>query len=433
MNRWGVCVVGLALLLGAPAHGHDPGGGKDDHLAPPGIGGSGPFASHRIQLLSRLPINTIGGGPGILLSDLWGWTDRLTGREYAVVGRMDGTSFVDVTNPTQPVYLGNLPSHTGSSSWREMRVYNNHAFIISDSNGNHGMQIFDLTNLRTTTGAPRTFTETAHYGGFANAHNIAINEASGHAYVVGSNTASGGLHILDLNNPTAPRLVGQFSADGYTHDLQVVNYVGRDRTYFGREIAFNANEDTFTIVDVTNKAQPTLVARAGYPQNGYAHQGWLTEDQRYFLMNDELDESRLGTPTRTHIWDLGDLDRPIYLGFHEHATRVIDHNLFIRGNLVYESNYTAGLRVLQLTDLPNHRLTEVAFIDTYPTDDAVSFNGAWGNYPFFDSGSILISDRQNGLFVVRLVSAPEPSSLALGVVAGLALLAYGWRRRRQAG
>lgn len=145
-----------------------------------------------------------------------------------------------------------------------------------------------------------------------------------------------------------------------------------------------------------------LLSRTPYPSAGYSHQGWLTKDKRFFLMNDELDEVNLGVNTRTHIWDVADLTRPVYRGFYAGRERTIDHNMFIKGGYLYQANYTSGLRVLDIAGIAGGKIREVAFFDTYPTDNAVSFNGAWSVYPFFDSGTILVNDRQNGLFVLRL-------------------------------
>jgi choice-of-anchor B domain-containing protein len=418
-------MLALTTALPALAAHHDDGKGGGG-----GQSGGGPFAASGVELRGHLSITELGGGAGVLLSDLWGWTDPLTNKKYAIVGRSDATAFVDVSNPNEPVYLGHLPSATGASVWREMKAYANHAFIVSDGNGAHGMQVFDLTRLRGVT-SPQTFTADTRYTGVTNVHNIFINEATGFGYLVGSNTFSGGLHFVDVRNPLAPVAAGGFGGDGYTHDVQVVTYSGPDAAYVGREIAFASNEDTVTIVDVTNKAAPVMLSRRGYPGARYVHQGWLTEDQRYFLQNDELDEAQLNQKTRTHIWDLADLDNPLYLGFHEHQTDAIDHNLFIKGDYVYESNYTVGLRVLAIGDLANLELTEIAFFDTYPADDARSFNGQWGNYPFFDNNIVIASDRQNGLFVLEITAIPEPGSLLLGGLA-LALGGVAWRCRRSA-
>ncbi|MGB5605137.1 MAG: choice-of-anchor B family protein [Gammaproteobacteria bacterium] len=368
----------------------------------------GPFPSHNIDFLSQLTLSAMGAGGGVRGNDIWGWTDSLDNREYALVGRSDGTAFVDVTDPVNPVYLGFLASHTGNTAWRDIKVYADHAYIVSDNNGSHGMQVFDLTQLRSVVTPPVSFSETVHYAGFAEAHNIAINEATGYAYIVGAETFSGGLHFIDLTNPVNPVAAGGFSADGYTHDNQVVTYAGPDTAYIGQEIAFNSNEDTLTIVDVTNKTTPVQLSRTGYSLSAYTHQGWLTEDHAWFLSNDELDERNNGSInfTRTHIWNVADLDAPVYIGFYEATVASIDHNLYVHNGLVYMANYTTGLRVLEHADIANGNLTEVAFIDTHPSKDSLtSFDGAWSVYPFFASGTVLIGDRDEGLVVVRVLQA----------------------------
>jgi len=368
----------------------------------------GPFLSHNIEFLSQLTLGDMGAVGNVRGNDIWGWTDPLDGREYALVGRSDGTAFVDVTDPVNPVHLGFLDSHTGNTAWRDIKVYADHAYIVSDNNGSHGLQVFDLTQLRSVTTPPVSFSETVHYAGFAEGHNIAINEDTGFAYVVGSETYSGGLHFIDITNPVNPVAAGGFSADGYTHDTQVVTYAGPDPAYSGREIAFSSNEDTLTIVDVTNKTMPVQLSRTGYSQSAYTHQGWLTEDHAYFLSNDELDERNNASInfTRTHLWDVADLEAPVYIGFYEATVASIDHNLYVHNGLVYAANYTTGLRVLDHSDIANGNLTEVAFIDTHPNKDSLTaFDGVWSSYPFFASGSVIIGDREEGLIVVRVLQA----------------------------
>ena len=41
-------------------------------------------------------------------NDCWGWTDLTTGREYAIMGVDNGTVFIDITDPTNPLYLGKV-------------------------------------------------------------------------------------------------------------------------------------------------------------------------------------------------------------------------------------------------------------------------------------------------------------------------------------
>ncbi len=374
--------------------------------APPGIGGDGPWERLNMELLGRLPLDEIGGGQAnVLGSDCWGWTDPLNGTEYAICGLTNGTSFIDISDPADPKYLGKLLTQTGNAAWRDMKVYQDHVFVVSDGNDDHGMQVFDLTQLRTADrNNPVTFSNTAWYDGdTGSAHNIAINEDTGFAYIVGSDhpDAAGGLQVVDISNPVSPVHAGVYSGDGYTHDVQVVSYIGPDLDYEYSEIAFASNEDTVTIIDVTDKSNMTLISRNAYAQDGYTHQGWLSEDHRYFFMGDELDENQQGGPTRTHIFDCLDLDNPVYMGYYSGNANSIDHNLYVKGNLLYCGNYSSGLRVLEMGNTPAE-LTEIAFFDTYNTDTGVNFNGVWSVYPYFDSGTVLVNDRQNGMFLVKL-------------------------------
>ena len=354
------------------------------------------YPCNNVDLAAFLPLSGIGGGSG---NDIWGWTG-CGGREFALMGRTNGTAFVEVTDPVNPIYLGNLPGHNNSSStWRDIKTYADHAFIGSEAGG-HGMQIFDLSQLCTVASPPATFSETAHYSSFGSTHNIVINEDSGYAYGVGGD-CSGGLHAVDISTPTSPVSAGCFSADGYTHDAQCVNYAGTDPDHQGKEICFNSNEDTLTIVDVTNKAAPVQLARLGYTGSAYSHQGWLTEDHSYFLLGDELDESNFGHNTRTYIFDVRDLDTPSLINTYDSSVSSIDHNMYILDGYVFQSNYTGGLRILDSSDVANGNLTEVAFFDTYPSSNSASFNGTWSNYPYFASGTIVVSGIGEGLFILQ--------------------------------
>ena len=178
-------------------------------------------------------------------------------------------------------------------------------------------------------------------------------------------------------------------------------YDGPDADHAGREICLNSNEDTLTIADVTDKSAPVMLSRTPYPGRAYTHQGWLTEDSSHFLMGDEADEIRFGHGTKTYIWDVNDLDAPVLVDANEAQTRSIDHNLYVKGNLVFQSNYRAGLRVLALDDVEEGSLTEVGYFDTWPADDPTAFShGTWSNYPFFDNGVIVVHGY-DGLFLLR--------------------------------
>lgn len=413
MSRF-VVVVALCLLGSNISLGQQP--------CTDGFAGSYPCKN--IDLQAFMPKGDIGGGN---MSDVWGWTDPTSGREYVLAARASGVSFVDITQPLAPVFIGNLPTQSSSSGWRDVKVYNDHAFIVADNTGEHGMQVFDLKRLRAVTTPPVEFSANTVYRGVTSAHNIAINEDSGFAYVVGSPQCAGGLHMVDISEPLNARFAGCFSEDGYTHDVQCVNYVGPDADYAGREICFASNTDTVTIVDVSDKESPEMIFRAGYPGSGYVHQGWLTADQSHFVQNDELDERSNDTNTRTNIWDVTDLDSPILAESYYALTTSIDHNLYNRGDYTFQSNYTAGLRILDIADplAPE----EVAYFDTYPSSDRKMFAGSWSNYPYFNSGNIAVTSIGEGLFVLKPTLSLLPVEVLFvdAVVNSNANIAFAWQ------
>jgi choice-of-anchor B domain-containing protein len=216
------------------------------------------------------------------------------------------------------------------------------------------------------------------------------------------------LHFIDITTPNNPLFAGCYTLTD-THDSQCVVYQGPDADHSGREICVNFNGrdlgrdgDGVEIVDVTDKSSPLRIWADVYPEIGFAHQGWLTEDHRFLVVGDELDESNFAVPTRTHVFDVSDLDAPVYVFAYEAATVSIDHNLYVLGNRVFQANYTSGLRILEFADLSNQELMEVAFFDTYPASDATDFSGAWSVYPYLPSGNIIVGDRTNGLFVLSV-------------------------------
>jgi choice-of-anchor B domain-containing protein len=363
-------------------------------------GKAGVYSCNNIDLLSFVSISDMGGkSEG---NDIWGWTDSTTSKEYALVGLTDGTSIVDVTNATNPIPLVWIPSTNNRNSiWRDLKVYKDHVYIGSEAS-NHGMQVFDLARVRGLT-SRTTMQPDLTYTQFGSSHNIVINEESGFVYAVGTRTCSGGLHIVDVNEPKDPRFVGCFSTDGYTHDAQCVMYDGPDTRYTGREICFNYNEDTLTIVDVHDKDDIKMLSRLTYNGVAYSHQGWLTDDHAYILHNDELDEveGMNDGHTETYIWDVSKLDAPVNTGSYYASVKSIDHNLYIKGNLAYESNYESGLRILDTTDIATAKLSEVAFFDVRPESTSINFNGAWSVYPYFSSGNLIVNSIERGLFVLK--------------------------------
>ena len=363
-------------------------------------------------------------------NDCWGWTDPVSGKEYALMGLNNGTGFIDISDPTNPIYLGKLPTATDDSSWRDLKVFNDHVYIVSEAH-DHGLQVFDLTKLRGLE-SKQIFLMDYLYNGYGHAHNIAINEDSGYAYTAGAGSADDpkGIHALNITDPKFPVLELEFADIGYSHDIQVVKYKGLDTDYFDKEIYIGSNENKVVIVDVSDKTDPKIISNFYYDHQ-YTHQSWLTNDHKYLLMGDELDELDFSDwsvvkKTRTIIIDLTDLDNPKHHYDYISSTDAIDHNGYVKGTKFYLASYTAGLRVVDILNIDQKAISEIGFFDTYnddnidgsynnskikqqdPGDDhsgkkgnSDAFNGAWSVYPFFKSDNIIISDINSGLFIVK--------------------------------
>jgi len=217
------------------------------------------------------------------------------------------------------------------------------------------MQVFDLTRLRNVDNPPIEFEPDAWLGDMGAAHNIVINEESGFAYAVGADTFSGGPSFIDINDPLNPVTVGGY--DGAS--------------------------------------------------TGYTHQGWLDEEHTLIYLGDETDEGNFEFNTRTVILDVSDLDNPFLLEEHFGETSATDHNMYVRGDKIYQSNYSSGMRVLQINDDPENRLEEIGYFDVFPEHNENGYQGTWSLYPYFPSGNVAISSRDEGLFVV--ISSVEGS------------------------
>ncbi|MCL4212229.1 MAG: choice-of-anchor B family protein, partial [Phycisphaerales bacterium] len=352
------------------------------------------FPSQNIQLMSWLPLGEFGNHTSG--NSVWGYVSPGK-REYAIMGLSGGTGFVDVTNPGNAQIVAVLSGPT--STWRDMKTYGQYAYAISE--GGSGIQVFDLSRIDE---GIVTHVNTVLTGGTAATHTLAVNEQSGYLYRAGG--GSNGIRIYSLADPANPVLVNQYT-ERYTHEATVVTYT--EGPYAGREIAFLCggfnggwNQTGLTILDVTDKQNLQVLAHLQYSDNNYSHQGWPSADMRYFYLNDELDEQNVGFTTRTRIIDISNLNNPTEAGWFTNGLRAVDHNLYVLGNLIFESNYRSGLRVFDNSADPLNPV-EIAYFDTYPDNDNPNFNGLWNNYPFLPSGTILGSDIERGLFVWRLV------------------------------
>lgn len=370
---------------------------------------AGIYPCERVDFLSQMTVTALGGISTTEGANVWGWTDPLSGTEYVLMGLTDATAFVDISDPENPTLIGRLPTETiPSVKYRDIKVYQDYAYIIADFDSNHGMQVFDLTQLRDIVSPTVTFTATSHYTGFEDAHNIYINQESGFAYVmrttndVEPHPCNGAVYMVDLQDPENPVFAGCFSGGGLASDTICVNYHGPDANYQGKEICVVASDDDVIIADVTNKANPIQLKQLTYSDIARAHNAWLTGDHRYFLTTDMNDEIESGLNTRILIWNFSDVENPTLAGIFYGPTGASDHNVWVAGDQAFIGNFRAGVRILDLFDIASGNLAEAAYFDLVPADDNAGHSaGAWAVYPFFESGTLAVSDKVEGLFLLR--------------------------------
>ncbi len=363
-----------------------------------------------------------GTGGKIEISDSWGWTSPDTGDRYVIAGKTNGAAFFRITEDetgaaTGLSYLGDLPNPSPSRSvWHDIKVDGNTAFIVAESVAS-GMLVFDLTNLDGVDEPQTWASDTSSLFTGIESHNIVMNAEADTVYLVGGSAGldptaaacASGLVIVDVSTPSSPTTQGCWDERGYVHDAHCVRYDGPDAEHAGKDLCFTANpdDDTMSVVDVSDPANPVELANAGYTDGGYAHQGWLSEDCGYFFFGDEGDEGG-GVNTRTMVFDVRDLDAVSdAFEWRNPRTQSIDHNLYTADGLLYQANYSSGLRVLDTSglydgdELSQDDLVEIASFDVYPEHDNSGFVGSWSVYPFFDDGVVAVS-AYDGLYLLQL-------------------------------
>lgn len=378
-----------------------------------------------VDLLGQVADRT----PAVRGNDIWGFIDLNTHREYAIMGYVTGTAVYDVTDPESPVEVGFVDGQT--TTWRDVKVHqfwnatesrwNAYAYVSADASTD-GLFIIDLTEL------PHRVSRVSYASDFDDAHNVYLTDAdfstglsiTGDApmlILAGSNLGSGRYRNYSLSDPSAPLFLGtpatpadQPAGDRlYMHDgasmivtdsrrtTDCVNAGASDHC----DIVIDFNEDSLDIWDNTDPTNPRRLSRTEYPSHGYSHSGWPTEDQQYVFLQDETDEQRVSaiTATTLRVFDVSDLTAPVLAGVWSGPDNTIDHNGFVRGNRYYMSNYTRGLTIFDITDPPNPFV--VGSFDSYPASNSNGFPGAWGTYPYLPSGTIVVSDRDSGLYLLR--------------------------------
>ncbi|MBS1724562.1 MAG: choice-of-anchor B family protein [Armatimonadetes bacterium] len=348
-----------------------------------------------VSLYKQFSLTALGTTAG---NDCWGYVSP-SGREYGIFSMKNKVVFVDVTDPANSVNFAEIPH--SASTWGDVKVFRDVAYAVTETQGT-GIQVIDMSNIdnhvvtlvKTITSPGRT-------------HNLSLDTVSGFLYTCGSRDGTGTTMCFDLKaDPRNPAPIGSPSlTTTYQHDAEVYTYTSGP--YAGRQIMFGSGESRgVEIWDVTNKNAVTLIRRITYPFIGYCHQGWLSPDQHYWYMDDELDEANFGLTTRTLVFDVSVLETADLVSTYTSGSTAINHNLYNRNNYIFESNYSSGLRIFDANSDPVNP-TQVGWYDTFPSDDRTDFVGAWSSYAFFPSGTVITNDINSGAYVLDVSQATK--------------------------
>ncbi len=382
-------------------------------------GQAGDFPCNNIDLLAHVTLSDFATS-STEANDIWGHYDLNDGKEYALIGLQKGIGIVDVSDPENPNVVTTIASK--STIWRDIKVYQkfdssvnrwkSYAYVTAD-NTSVGLLIIDLSNLPTSAQVISTDRTdlSAHNVYLSNVDystGVSLSGASPYLHIAGSNKNGGAYNTYSLSNPASLTSVfkpSDATRGDYSHDLSsmIIHDSRKDTQCVNGgqncEVFFDFNENNFQLWDKTDNSDPQRLSQTTYTNAQYVHSGWYTEDKLVVIVHDELDEQRVGLNTTVRFFEINDLRSPNLISTWTGPTRAIDHNGFVRGNRYYMSNYERGLTVLDITNPASP--FEVGFFDTYPINDSASFNGAWGVYPFLPSGTILVSDINSGLYILK--------------------------------
>ncbi len=342
----------------------------------------------------------------IKYNDIWGYAD-CEGNEYAILGSARYIHFINITGPEAPLEIARFEGSV-NSVWRDFKTYGQYAYAVADQ-GTDGLMVFDLSQLPGSVSL--VFQDNEN---FTRSHNIFIDVPTARLYLAGSNAIFNGVAAYSLaENPGQPAFLGtQPLPGGYFHDIYVRNHIAFCSHGGNGLWAYDFSD--FDNIQVLGNL-------TSYPEQGYNHSSWLSEDGAQLAFADETHGASL------KLVDVSDLSNIRLLDLFRsellapEVTNSIAHNPFVREQYAIVSYYHDGVQIFDLSN--PEEVERVAYYDTYPENQNYSgYQGCWGVYPYLPSGNIIASDISHGLYILSADSisfrAPEPFDAGIELVSG---------------
>ncbi len=420
-GRHSLGVLLVACAFGLSACGGGGGGGSTTPPPPPPPPPSGSAGDFGGKVLAKVARSGVAG--------TWGYTAP-NGRRYALMGTAKGILVLDLLDTANPRVVDEIDGPTNTSApgtyWREMRVYGNYAYIVSEQdNVRGGVMIVDLSGLPATVRFVKSFTPR---DGTLRSHTIDIDTVRGLAYIqrptsvappapiaaavsaplfdapgpIGfggpgpaahgtedghshGGPADGSIEVWDIKtDPENPKYITTFNLNKAVHDMTAVG----ELVYVAE-----ATASSYSIWDMKNPALPVLKTRwVGTPGN-FAHNIWPNGDGTIVVTTEEVPK---GLPAR--VWRLNDATPPTELSSFKFGSGT-PHNVVMEGNIAYLSHYAEGAIAV---DLSNPAVPKTVMrVDTTPLSGA-DYLGCWGVYKFPGQPLLMCSDMQTGFNLISI-------------------------------
>jgi hypothetical protein len=311
------------------------------------------------------------GGRVAEFADLWAEGD------YAYIGCWDeaGVAIFNIADPANAFYVTHYTA-ANDGQFLDVKVLDGIGYFASNNGG--GVHVVDLSDPTN----PTLLTQVdSSDGGHNSIHNISVfgdvlYEADGDSNVV---------KVFDISSPSAPSFVRNIhTLDSRIHDITALG----DRLYTS---GFNGKTEIYDVSGMSPTQAPMLLGSKNTGSS--SHSNWVSVDGSLLVSARETNNGdlRLYDISNPSNWILRSTITRSSVGISASSP----HNPIIVGDILYSSWYEAGVEAFDISDPANP--VRIAHYDTYPGGGYQY--GAWGVYPLLGEDRILVSDFDGGLFI----------------------------------